>query len=246
MYEHPFHLSPIREIEEDLQEVASYHSRAERVHLVGANPFALSFNRLRDLAEMIHKYLPRVTSIGGFGRVTDITPKTDEELKELRSMGYGGIIIGTESGDNATLDFMNKGFKTKDTLEQLHRLEKAGISYDINHMNGLAGAGKGKFHALASTKLYNQLHPRIINITELSINEGSELRKEVQAGNFQNPDLTERLEEQITFVENLSTSAIVYFFPDNPNGAIMVALFPRDKEKVINNLQNALTRVKKK
>ena len=245
MYEHPFHPSPISEIEEDLQEVARSRTIADRVHLVGANPFALSFTRLRDLADMIHQYLPQVKSIGGFARITDITPKTDEQLKELRSMGYDGIIIGVESGDDDTLEFMNKGFKTKDTLEQLQRLERAGISYDINHMNGLAGAGKGKLHAMASAELYNKLHPRIINITELNVNAGSELEKEFRSGNFQEPDLAERIEEQLAFVENLTIPTVVYFFPNNPSGALMVASFPRDKEKVIKNFQNALTRIKK-
>ncbi len=246
MYEHPFHPSPISEIEEDLQETASYHPTSTRVFLVGANPFALGFNRLRDLAEMIHKYLPRVTSIGGFGRVTDITPKTDEQLLELHSLGYDGIIVGAESGDDATLEFMNKGFKTKDTLEQLGRLEKAGISYDINHMNGIAGAGKGKLNALASAKLYNQLQPKVINITELNVSSSSALEREVQSGNFKEPDLVERIEEQLAFVENLTIPAIVYFFPNNPSGALMVGSFPRDKEKVIKNFQDALTRIKKK
>ena len=242
MYEYPFRPSPVSEIEADLQEVARYGTSADRVHLVGANPFALSFAKLRDLADMIHKYLPQVKSIGGFGRITDITPKTDEQLKELRSLGYDGIIIGAESGDDATLEFMNKGFKTKDTLEQLQRLERAGISYDLNHMNGLAGAGKGKFHAMASAELYNKLHPRIINITELNVNAGSALEKEIQSGNFQEPDLAERLEEQLVFIENLKIPTVVYFFPNNPSGALVVGAFPRDKEKVIKNLQNALTR----
>ena len=37
-------------------------------------------------------------------------PKSLEELKELRVLGYDGITIGVETGDDESLTFMNKGF----------------------------------------------------------------------------------------------------------------------------------------
>ena len=37
-------------------------------------------------------------------------PKSLEELKELRALGYDGITIGVETGDDESLTFMNKGF----------------------------------------------------------------------------------------------------------------------------------------
>ena len=44
-----------------------------------------------------------------FARISDIKPKTVEELKNLRHLGFDGISIGTESGDDNTLAVMNKG-----------------------------------------------------------------------------------------------------------------------------------------
>ena len=44
-----FRLSPITEVEEDLKVIQDYQPRARRVFLTGANPFALSYNRLLDL-----------------------------------------------------------------------------------------------------------------------------------------------------------------------------------------------------
>lgn len=97
-----FRMSPIADIESDLCEIQKEVKRRnrqdmERVFLTGANPFVLSFDNLRAVAELIQKYLPSVKSIGGFARITDITPKSDGELAELHGMGYDGLTIGMET-----------------------------------------------------------------------------------------------------------------------------------------------------
>ena len=104
----PFRLSPMADIESDLQEaqlrsmdpLGMLSARLQglprpepirRVFLVGANPFVLHFRKLRAVAELVRRYLPSVESIGCFARVTDITPKSGEELAELRSLGFDGL-----------------------------------------------------------------------------------------------------------------------------------------------------------
>ena len=59
---------------------------------------------------MVKEYYPFYKTIGCFARITDIMPKSLEELKELRVLGYDGITIGVETGDDESLTFMNKGF----------------------------------------------------------------------------------------------------------------------------------------
>ena len=77
----PFLLSPLEDIEADLQESAEQNKmwgwEWKRVFLTGANPFVLSYDKLLAIATLIHEYLPSVSSIGCFARITDISPKTD-------------------------------------------------------------------------------------------------------------------------------------------------------------------------
>ena len=113
-----FRLSPIAEVEEDLKVIQDYQPRARRVFLTGANPFALSYNRLLDLGLLIRKYLRHCESIGMFARISDIKSKTVEELQNLRHLGFDSISIGTESGDDNTLAMMNKGYTANDMIEQ--------------------------------------------------------------------------------------------------------------------------------
>ena len=80
-----FRMSSMENIENDLQEAEKVmkswkNQNIYRVFLTGGNPFVLSYDKLRVIAELIHKYLPLVKSIGSFARITDIMPKTDKEL----------------------------------------------------------------------------------------------------------------------------------------------------------------------
>jgi len=64
---------------------------------------------------------------------------------------------------------MNKGFQSKDTIEQCKKLETANISYNFFYLTGISGAGRGEIGAKASAELFNQLHPQIIESSMLTI-----------------------------------------------------------------------------
>ena len=136
-----FRMSPLSEVEADLKEMSRYYRNAKRVFFTGANPFVLSFDKLKTLAGLVRKYYPKVQSIGCFARITDITPKTAEQLRELREMGYNSLTIGVEAGDEESLSFMHKGFGTKEIIEECRRLDEAGMDYNFFYLAGIYGSG---------------------------------------------------------------------------------------------------------
>ena len=157
-----FKLSPFSEVKADLAEASKYYRKIPRIFFTGANPFVLSTEKLKTLAKMVKEYYPFYKTIGCFARITDIMPKSLEELKELRALGYDGITIGVETGDDESLTFMNKGFQSKDVLEQCRKLDEAGISYNFFYLTGIYGAGRGEVGAKKTAMLFNQLNPKII------------------------------------------------------------------------------------
>lgn len=235
----PFRMSPISEIENDLLELKQIHPRAERVFLTGANPMGLNQEKFITIAEKIKEYLPYVVSIGGFARIADVKRITQYDLNELRALGYDAISFGTETGDDTTLAYMNKGNTAADIVEQLHKLDDAGISYHIVFMNGLAGAGCGERHALASARIYNQVNPLSINIVALTIFPESELYTEVLAGTYKPEGEVEKLIELKTFIENLTIRTKINANTVS-NTAPFIADLPGDKEVVIKVIDRAI------
>lgn len=216
-----FRMSPLEEIEADLQEaqlwgtdpMARLSARLQglpgpqgprRVFLVGANPFALQARRLEEIAGLIRRYLPAVETIGCFARVTDVGRKSGEELRRLRSLGYDGLTIGVETGDEEALAFMNKGYGARDIVEQAARLDGAGVSYSFFYLAGISGAGRGREGAARSAEVFNRTRPKRVGSSMLTVFPNSALYREIQAGNWREESELEKLEEVRTLIESLS------------------------------------------
>ena len=236
-----FRMSPPSEVEEDLAAVSRYCQDVPwfRVFFTGANPFVLTTDKLKTLAQMVKKYCPNYSSIGCFGRITDISTKTVDELKELRALGYNGLTFGVETGDDEALAFMNKGFRASDVLEQCRKLEAAGISYNFFYLTGISGAGRGEIGAKASAELFNQLHPQIIESSMLTIYKTSELYQEIQRGTWKEEGEIEKLAELKALIENLTIDTRIV--TDGASNLIQVrGHLPADKEKLVEYLNHLI------
>lgn len=235
----PFRMSPLSEVEEDLRVIRQWQPRARRVYLTGANPFALSYNRLMDVAILLRKYLPQMVSFGMFARVTDIAPKSVEELKNLRHMRLDGINIGMETAHDQTLERMNKGYRASDILNQLSKLDEAGIRYNLFYLNGLGGKGKGVESAMATAEVVNRLHPCIINIVSLTIFPESKLYQEVIDGTYEEEPEIERLIEMRTLIEGLKIKVNLLGHHVSNTVPITGAL-PYDKASILREFDKAI------
>lgn len=234
-----FKISPKDEFEHDLKIIQQYQPKARRLFLVGANPFVMSYNRLLDLGFLIRKYLPECKSIGMFARVTDITTKSVEELKNLRHLGFNGITVGTESGDDITLSFMNKKTTSAETIENLKKLEEAGIEYYVSYLTGLGGAGNGKRNAMATADMFNKVNPYIVSVVSLTVFPDSELFDEVQKGNFKEASEHERLKELRTFIKHLNIET--NFFANTVSNPVpMTGYLPKDKTRLVSEISSVI------
>lgn len=198
-----FRMSPISEIEEDLQFLTKMSPNTRRLFLVGANPFVLSTQKLKNIANLSKQYLQKLTNIGCFARITDIAPKSIEELKTLRAVGYNRITIGVETGDDEALEFMNKGYSSADILKQCRKLDEANIEYNFFYLTGIYGHGKSAEGVKNTVKVFNQLNPKIIGSSMLTVYPSSELYLEIQNGNWQEENEREKLTELKMLIEGL-------------------------------------------
>ena len=191
-------------IEEDLKELSECNPNATTIQLLSANPLVLTCDKLVPIFETIHKYLPKMEYIYLVGRVSDLRNKTVDELKKLKELGMREISLGVESGDDWTLDRIQKGYHAEDILEQCHKLEEAGIDYWMTFLNGVAGKGHSKEHAINSAKIFSQCKPMLVGTAGLTLFPGTPLLEEAQRGEFAPLSEREMLEELKVFVENLT------------------------------------------
>lgn len=242
-----FRMSPVKDVEADLREARNQsrlwrNSQVSRIFLTGANPFVLKASRLLEIAKLVRTYFPETKTIGCFSRVTDIALKTDQELSELAAAGYNGLTIGMETGDDEALEFMNKGYGSQDILTQCRRLDMAGITYNFFYLTGISGAGNGEKGARATARICNQLHPRIIGASMLTVYPDSELFQEIRQGNWQEEAELEKYQELKILVKNLHIP--VWFGALGASNPIPVqGTLPGEKREILSVLDRIIGQV---
>ncbi len=243
-----FRMSPMEDIEADLKEAQKmYRSfggrKATRAFLTGANPFVMKYEKLVEIAELVHKYFPEMETIGSFARVTDVTLKTDKELAALREAGYDGLTIGIETADDEALLFMDKGYLAADILVQCGRLDKAGIRYSFFYLAGISGAGRGADGAKATAAVCNKLHPVLIGANMQTIYPDSKLYEEIQRGNWKEESETEKYREVRALIEGLEIPT-EFAALGASNAFQLYGVLPEDKPTLIAAIDRIIETVK--
>ena len=242
----PFEASPMEEIIEDIDEIASQATAlTRRIYLTGGNPLALPNERLMAIFDEVEKRIPTVNSYGGFCRITDIAHKSDEELAALAARGVNDLAFGAESGHDELLEFMQKGQTANDLVVQGKRLHDAGIDFTFFYLAGLAGAGKGTENALASAKVFSEARPNTILIVTLTPTKTWPLKNDIAAGTWTPATEVETAQEIRTFIEHLSCDASIICSHDSDvirfNGKL-----PGDQKKMLELMDAYIPKINEK
>ena len=229
----PFRVEPLEQIEEDLAEARQYVPNVTRVFLENGDPFALSADRLEQIAAMIHAYLPRVETIAMYASIKNVIGKSDEELRRLRNLGINELNIGVESGLDEALTYMNKGYTSEQAKYELNRLKSAGIDYGANIILGCAGPERRHENAVATAALLNETKPYLIFTGTIHSDPGCPLYEDMQSGRFVESTFGEYLDEEEELLELLDLSDC-YLFGLHPSNIVrMHGNLPEDKAAML-------------
>jgi len=199
-----FRLQPMEWIEEDLKELAEMVPDAKTIQLLSANPLVMTYDKLAPILEMINRYLPNMEVIYTQGRVSDLKNKTVEQLKSLKELGMREISLGVESGDDWTLERINKGYRSEDIIEQCAKLQEAGVDFWMSFLNGVAGKENSMNHAIHSAEIFSKCNPMLVGTGGLVLFPSTPLLEEAERGEFTPLSEKEMLVELKTFVEHLT------------------------------------------
>lgn len=235
----PFHLTSLEVFEQDLDEIKRHQPNTRRIFVTGANPFALSYEKLKPYVLTVRDYLIKCQTIAMFSSIRDIKNKEVWQLKKLRAMGVNGLSIGTESGEDDTLLLANKGYTSRDIVEQCRKLEEAGIEYYLVYMTGLAGKGGGYRNAVCSAQIYSQLNPYFISVDSLTLFPDTVLYQKAEEGSFIPAGETERLQELQIFIKNLQIRT--HLFADSKSNFYpLSAYLPKERDSIVQEIQYVL------
>ena len=232
---------PREQIEAEMQRVAAAGGNPKTIFLGDGNAFGLATEQLLWILERIHHYFPGCEKVNMDATVTNLSQKTDEELKLLAQQGVSKLYLGIESGLDDVLAFMRKDHNLQQAYEQIERLQKAGMVFCAHMMTGIAGKGRGIENAEATAEFFNRTKPaRVINFS-IFHHKRAPLYRDIEAGRFIPADEQENLREERRLLELLDVDGLEYDgFHDVVIEQRFRGTFPKDKEKLLRQVDKAI------
>jgi radical SAM superfamily enzyme YgiQ (UPF0313 family) len=196
--------------------------------------------RLIPIIELVRNSFPKLERIGIYGNVKSILKKSVEELKHLKEFGVGIIYLGIESGDQVTLDRVNKGTTLEKMEEAASRVKEAGVILSVTVLLGLGGVERSRIHAEETGKFLSKINPDYAGALSVIIVPGTPLAEEVKKGTFKVPDPYMLLEELALMIKNTNVTH-TYFASNHASNYLPVkAWLPEEKEKTLKAIQHVL------
>jgi radical SAM superfamily enzyme YgiQ (UPF0313 family) len=235
-----FRIKDLAQIKQEVDEMAGY-GPFRRVFLADGDALIIPQLKLMAIFDYLNQKITGLRRVGIYGNAKSILRKSVEELKELRDRKLGIVYLGVETGDPALLEKIRKGATYDQLVEAGRRVKEAGISLSVTVLLGLAGAGDGQKHALATARILSDIDPDFASALTLMVVPGTPLHEDMQAGRFRLPSLFEVLEELGTIVANSNFSRCYFTSNHASNYLPIKARLPKDKEAMVKLIQKVVS-----
>ena len=132
--------------------------------------------------------------------------------------------------------------RADEAREALARLNEAGITFTLNLVMGLAGAGGGIENALANAAIVNEAQPQLLIVTALNVWPNAKLHDYVESGKFTPPTLREVIEEEAAFLRATELRDTFFFGMHELNPVRVNGTLPHDRDFLADELEAGLAR----
>lgn len=188
--------------------IPRFFGAPRRIFLQGADGFAADYDTLMKTAELIHRHVPSVETIGGYARIDNFIGKSEEQIRNLHEAGFENPYIGVESGDDAILAMTRKGYDAATARAVMEKITRAGMPFIANFLNGIGGAGYGLSHARKTAAIYEGMNISMIEVSSLTLIDKTVLAQRKLRGEFTEAGEIERLREMQEFIRCLTNSLV--------------------------------------
>lgn len=195
---------PAREINEAVDEAKqAIGPHVRRIFLADGDAMCLSHRRLMAILQPLNEAFPRLQRVGAYANARDVLHKSEEELRQLRQHKLRILYMGLESGDETTLERVDKGATAEEIVTAVRRAQDAGLSVSVMVLIGLGGKERSLIHARASAEAVSRMEPTFTALLTYTPVAGSPLFEDIQRGDFLLPDPQESLLEIREFLLHL-------------------------------------------
>jgi len=213
----------------------------KRVFLQDGDALVYPFPKLREVLQYLNEKIPSVERIGTYATPQDILRRSSDELKELRRLKMGIFYTGLETGDDELLQKIGKGVSSdEEVVEAGKKVKEAGISFSVTVILGLGGIEGSKKHVFATAKILTEIDPDYVGALTLTLVPGTPLYEQWERNEFHPLSPFQSLEELKLIIENSNFTDCFFSSMHASNYLSVRGRLPRDKEKMLSELEKVL------
>lgn len=229
-----------KDIFEEIEKFLPYADQINKVFLADGDPLVLSNKRLIPILNKLTDSFPKLRRVSTYASPSNLSKKTNEELKELRESGLSLLYVGIESGDSETLNAIQKGETYETTIEGLNKSKLAGMDSSVMIINGVGGKLLTKQHAIHSAQVLNATQPKYASTLVLTAHKGLKHYQDRYIGEFIELNEQELFSEMKLFIENLELKETIFRSDHASNSLVLKGILGKDKSLFLDQIENAI------
>lgn len=237
-----FEVRKIEDVFKDVDTLSYSYPDARKVFLADGDALALDTDYLLKLLSYLKKSFVKLGRVSLYASAQNILNKSSQELEELKKNGLNLIYYGVETGSDRVLKRITKGVNQDEIIESLNKASDAGLKISATVILGMGGTKYSDEHIKESAKIINSTRVNYLATLQLGLEEDSKEKFYKHFSDFEMLDDTQLLQEQKKFIQHLNPTNKIIFRSNHASNALHLAgNLPREKERLIQELDNALS-----
>lgn len=224
----------------DIEAFKPWATQIKKVFLADGDPLVLSNRRLMPILRKLRETFPNLSRISTYASPNNINRKSEVELVELKNEGLDLLYVGIESGDDRTLEAIQKGETFESTITGINKAQNVGMDTSVMIITGVGGKVFTKEHALKSAEVLNLTQPKFVSTLVLTPHKGLDHYRSRFVGEFIELDLKEQLVEMELFMQNLELKETIFRSDHASNRLVLKGILGKDKEQFLKQIKAAM------
>lgn len=231
-----FRIKPLDEVLGEIASIPSlYRQSVNRVFLADGDALVYPFAGLVSILEALAEHFPRLGRVGSYASPASLTTKSPEQLAVLRRKKLRILYFGLESGDDETLQSINKGFSSAEMTEQALKARNAGMKLSVTAILGLAGKQRSLIHAEKTAAWVNRVSPEYFSLLTLF-----HRHNEAFVRSLEQCSRRELMLEARQMVSLMNTAATILRSNHVSNFLNLEGTLPKDRERLVKDVDAAI------
>jgi len=236
-----FRVRPLDELIDEIRVIPErFKSGVDRIFIADGDALVYPFEGLVTLLDTMAETFPNLARVGSYASPNSLMTKSRDQLVSLRERKLRILYFGLESGDDATLSTIQKGFTADGMAEQAIKARDAGMKLSVTAILGLAGRERSLEHARSTAEWVNLVNPEYFSLLTLFHRHNEEfVRSLVQCTR------RELMLEAREMLSILNPSRTILRSNHVSNFLILAGSYPKDRERLIADLDAAVAKAAK-